>query len=421
MFGDEDDRRRFLEELPLRAAARPRRAGPSPKPKAAAWHHSLEEHDVQKIIQDLPADAAARRRRAPARPEANPREEFQAKLAAFRRQLSSLRRRESPVERRRERLALMMEEAAGMLYDVRQGRLAEPAQAWMLSDHSPDAAAIGSTPARMSSLAALGPKRGSMVASEGARSSMTLPAGGALLFWTTCLSEGLRRAWKARPPGGGDASAGGLSELAFQEIFSTQLAHVNPPEVGRHRTVSFVAYYPEVFRDLRSHGWGVTDDEFLHSICAGPLSRGQQEGEEAERLVFTSWDKKYLAKTVMPSEVHFFADHLLAYHGHMRGSPSSLLPRFCGLYSLQFPKEPAPAYLVVLQNLFAPGVRMKESYEVKGLLASHRYVSKEEREKGAKVLKDRPCSSGAGFAWARWAFVPPTAAAGCILWRHVGE
>ena len=23
-------------------------------------------------------------------------------------------------------------------------------------------------------------------------------------------------------------------------------AHVNPPEVGRHRTVSFVAYYPEV-------------------------------------------------------------------------------------------------------------------------------------------------------------------------------
>ncbi|CAE7867377.1 PIP5K1C, partial [Symbiodinium sp. KB8] len=166
-------------------------------------------------------------------------------------------------------------------------------------------------------------------------------------------------------------------------------AHVNPPEVGRHRTVSFVAYYPEVFRDLRAHGWGVTDEDFLHSICNAPLTSNQDDGLEAKRLVFSSWDKKYLAKTVLPDEVHFFADHLPAYHRYMRGSPSSLLPRFCGLYSLQFPREPKPAYLVVIQNPFAAGVKMKEKYEVKGVLTSDRYVSREDREKGARLLKDR--------------------------------
>eukprot|EP00439_Symbiodinium_sp_Y106_P020206 s8212_g2.t1 len=36
-------------------------------------------------------------------------------------------------------------------------------------------------------------------------------------------------------------------------------------------------------------------------------------------------------------------------------------------------QEPKPAYLVVLQNPFAAGVKMKEKYEVKGVLTSDRY------------------------------------------------
>jgi len=401
---DEDlERRRFLEELPFRAASAPRKAKGRARRKAAPWwDESLEERVVKKIIQDLPNDAAARRRRKP-EPEAKFTEafqepqavpaavesersvKFQAQLAAFRRQLSSLERQLSPVDRRRERLAFMMEEAAAMHRAAMAARR-----------HQQRSGAVGGLAAsRMTSARSSSPptslkreQRESMVVGASRSLSMTLPAGGALLFWTTCLSEGLRQTWKSRPSGG-DASAGGLSELAFQEIFSTQLAHVNPPAVGRHRTVTFVAYYPEVFRDLRAHGWGVTDDDFLHSICNGPLTSNQDEGLEAKRLVFSSWDKKYLAKTVVPDEVHFFADHLPAYHRYMRGSPSSLLPRFCGLYSLQFPKEPKPAYLVVLQNPFAAGVKMKEKYEVKGVLTSDRYVSREDREKGARLLKDR--------------------------------
>ncbi|CAE7025913.1 PIP5K1B, partial [Symbiodinium sp. CCMP2456] len=369
---------------------------------AAWWDDSLEEHVVQKIIQDLPSDAAARRRRKPEpeavftealqEPQAVPAvaselsAKFQARLSAFRQQLSSLERQLSPVDRHRERLAFMMEEAAAMRRSARGPAMAAPRH------HQRSGAGGGLASSRMTSARSSSPptslKRESMVVAASRSLSMTLPAGGALLFWTTCLSEGLRQTWKSRPSGG-DASAGGLSELAFQEIFSTQLAHVNPPEVGRHRTVSFVAYYPEVFRDLRAHGWGVMDEDFLHSICNAPLTSNQDDGLEAKRLVFSSWDKKYLAKTVLPDEVHFFADHLPAYHRHMRGSPSSLLPRFCGLYSLQFPKEPKPAYLVVLQNPFAAGVKMKEKYEVKGVLTSDRYVSREDREKGARLLKDR--------------------------------
>eukprot|EP00913_Durusdinium_trenchii_P025726 g24142.t1 len=58
-------------------------------------------------------------------------------------------------------------------------------------------------------------------------------------------------------------------------MFSTQLTSQRLVH-GRHRAVSFVAYYPEVFRDLRQQAWGVSEDAFMQSMCDGPLSGGQQ-------------------------------------------------------------------------------------------------------------------------------------------------
>eukprot|EP00435_Cladocopium_sp_Y103_P023620 s436_g5.t1 len=76
-------------------------------------------------------------------------------------------------------------------------------------------------------------------------------------------------------------------------------------------------------------------------------------------------------------------------HKIATGCLSSFLPRFMGLYSLQFPKERVPAYLVVFENLFPAGLKFEAKYDLKGVLGSHGYVTAEQRASGVEVLKDR--------------------------------
>eukprot|EP00913_Durusdinium_trenchii_P018642 g17517.t3 len=71
------------------------------------------------------------------------------------------------------------------------------------------------------------------------------------------------------------------------------------------------------------------------------------------------------------------------------GFSASFLPRFMGLYCLQFPKERVPHYLVVFENLFPPGLKFEAKYDLKGVLGSHRYVSAAQRASGVEVLKER--------------------------------
>lgn len=396
---------RVLQELPLHAAAQPAQ----PRKKAAkkvasAWLEDLEEDDVRRIVEDLPADAASRRR--PKKKKIREVEAsdlaafFEASLRAHEEGQRSLDGLSNRAERRHERLSFLEEEARGILLQVR-----------MKSVHPTSPVAL---PHRRRSSSVQGPRNFSQppvraeldfkVGLTGAREdgesrSLSPPAGsappsrsrsppsqsGALLFWSTRFREGLRRVCKRQSSP--DAS-GGLPKFAFEETFSSQLTS-QKVEQGRQRAVSVVAYYPEVFRDLRLHAFGVSEESFMHSMCDGPLSGGQQGEGKSGMLFFSSWDKKYLAKTVMQKEIAFFVEHLVNYHSHMRGCLSSFLPRFMGLYSLQFPKERVPAYLVVFENLFPAGLKFEAKYDLKGVLGSHRYVTAEQRASGVEVLKDR--------------------------------
>lgn len=393
---------RVLQELPLHAAAQPAQ----PRKKAAkkvasAWLEDLEEDDVRRIVEDLPADAASRRR--PKKKKIREVEAsdlaafFEASLRAHKEGQRSLDGLSNRAERRHERLSFLEEEARGILLQVR-----------MKSVHPTSPVAL---PHRRRSSSVQGPRNFSqppvgaeldfktgLTAWDGESRSLS-PAGssplarsgsppsqsGTLLFWSTCFREGLRRVCKRQSSP--DAS-GGLPKFAFEETFSSQLTS-QKAEQGRNRAVSFVAYYPEVFRDLRLHAFGVSEESFMHSMCDGPLSGGSEGEGKSGMLFFSSWDKKYLAKTVMQKEIAFFAEHLVNYHSHMRGCLSSFLPRFMGLYSLQFPKERMPAYLVVFENLFPAGVKFEAKYDLKGVLGSHRYVTAEQRASGVEVLKDR--------------------------------
>merc|ERR1712178_29817 len=98
-------------------------------------------------------------------------------------------------------------------------------------------------------------------------------------------------------------------------------------------------------------------------------------------------------------ELPFFLEGvgLRDYHRYLTGEKatfnpygltSSFLPRFSGLYGLQIGAS-AKTYLIVFENLFPPGVPLKEQYDLKGALGSKRNVTEKQRTKGIKVLKDR--------------------------------
>eukprot|EP00434_Breviolum_minutum_P039161 symbB.v1.2.034764.t2/scaffold4548.1/size38217/1 len=317
---------RVLEELPFYAAAQPRKK--AAKKAGAAWIDDLEEDDVRRIVQDLPADAASRRRQKKKKVQQSEAADlatfFEASLRAHEQMQRRLDSLSECAERRHERLSFLTEEVRGVLLQLGTTAVHETSQTTLHQKRRSSAQGPKSLAAEHEEIAglavlsrgdsesrSLSPIPAGLDSPSSPSHSPSAPAFAPLLFWSTCFREGLRRVCKRQSSA--DAS-GGLPKLAFEETFSTQLTGGQRVEHGRQRSVSFVAYFPEVFRDLRLHAFGVSEEIFMHSMCDGPLSGGQQGEGKSGMLFFSSWDKKYLIKTVMQKEVAFFVDHLVNYH-----------------------------------------------------------------------------------------------------------
>lgn len=162
-----------------------------------------------------------------------------------------------------------------------------------------------------------------------------------------------------------------------------------------HPQFGFEVFAPKIFEDLRCGAFGITEDAFIKSVSLRPLSGGLKGEGKSGQLFFFSWDQRLVVKTVESIEVPFFLTCLRDYHTHMMDASSqkcgmtcSLLPKFLGFYKMKLPGELA-THVVVMANVFPPSQVLKETYDLKGVLGSKREVTREQRAKGTKVLKDR--------------------------------
>merc|ERR1712190_192034 len=73
---------------------------------------------------------------------------------------------------------------------------------------------------------------------------------------------------------------------------------------------------------------------------------------------------------------------------HQDRFTDSLLPRFSGFYALRLPGE-STMHLVLFENIIPAGLKLKEKYDLKGVLGSTRFVSEKQRAQGVETLKDR--------------------------------
>lgn len=159
----------------------------------------------------------------------------------------------------------------------------------------------------------------------------------------------------------------------------------------------FEAFAPTAFRTIRQSAFNVDEKDYLRSTTLRPLSGGQKGEGKSGELFFFSWDHRFIVKTVRDNEVPFFVKCLKDYHQYLcapdqdkdnAGCTQSMLPKFLGLYSMKFASE-RPQNVVVMFNVFPNGVKLTDTYDLKGVLGAAREVTPKQRAEGIKVMKDR--------------------------------
>ena len=97
----------------------------------------------------------------------------------------------------------------------------------------------------------------------------------------------------------------------------------------------------------------------------GSLAELLSDGKSGSFFYFSN-DGRYLIKTVPLRELTALLELLPEYTRHMRAHPHSLLPRFCGAFTLRLPGA-GPSPFVALNNGFgAAEGTMHRRYDLKG-------------------------------------------------------
>jgi 1-phosphatidylinositol-4-phosphate 5-kinase len=123
----------------------------------------------------------------------------------------------------------------------------------------------------------------------------------------------------------------------------------------------FKAFAPDMFRELRMLE-GINDASFLKALES---TEKEQLSEGASgAFMFFCGGMDYIVKTIKPGEAKVLHKSLQQYLDYLKDTPSSLLVRFLGSYSLEVYAQ--TFHFVVMRNIFEPGVDVHERFDIKG-------------------------------------------------------
>jgi 1-phosphatidylinositol-4-phosphate 5-kinase len=126
----------------------------------------------------------------------------------------------------------------------------------------------------------------------------------------------------------------------------------------RHR---FRDFRPATFRQLRSLA-GISEEDYLRFISQ-PAQERLSEGRSGA-FFFICGAGELVVKTIAQSEAKTLLKILDQYRQHFVNNPESLIVRFLGLHSITL--YGTEFYFVVMKNIFPPGQRLQERYDLKG-------------------------------------------------------
>jgi len=170
-----------------------------------------------------------------------------------------------------------------------------------------------------------------------------------------------------------ELSGNELKEADFQESKETPLGTLFSGSSLDSLGHKFTVFAGRVFHDIRQR-FGVTPKMFLNSLgveqvvsklLVGRLSSFSElksEGKSGQNFFF-SHDGLFLVKTVSPKEQQKLLSILPAYHAYITKNPSSLLPRFYGLYYISYNNN--HFYFMITENVFKTNKKL-EVFDLKG-------------------------------------------------------
>ncbi|OLP80555.1 putative phosphatidylinositol 4-phosphate 5-kinase MSS4 [Symbiodinium microadriaticum] len=143
---------------------------------------------------------------------------------------------------------------------------------------------------------------------------------------------------------------------------------------GKSEATHFEVFCAELFDNLDLHTRAQTVVASLGSSSGDyrSLSTNSKSGE----FFFLSQDKKYLVKTISEDEGLLLFRMLPGYQNHIHSTPTSLIVRFAGLYSVTVAGG-GLRYFIIMKSVFDPAVEIHSHYDLKGSL-HHRKKKKDE-------------------------------------------
>lgn len=172
------------------------------------------------------------------------------------------------------------------------------------------------------------------------------------------------------------ARAARVMQQAFQE-----------PETMGADTV--VVHMPEQFGRVRSC-FGRSLDQYRHSLTEGPfrfLGEEEAAGKSSAFFVFTE-DGRYCLKSIDPQEAQMLLRVVEDYEQYVSNNPTTLLPKFYGLYEIRLSDQKSPIWMLVQGNVLGGRHAVFQRFDLKGSTRG-RHASASEKAKGHNsVLKD---------------------------------
>ncbi|XP_034017836.1 phosphatidylinositol 5-phosphate 4-kinase type-2 alpha isoform X4 [Thalassophryne amazonica] len=136
----------------------------------------------------------------------------------------------------------------------------------------------------------------------------------------------------------------------------------------------FKEYCPLVFRNLRER-FGIDDYDFSNSLTRSAPLNTDAQGRSGARF-HTSYDKRYVIKTISSEDVAEMHNILKKYHQFIvECHGNTLLPQFLGMYRLTVDGD--ETYMIVTRNVFSHRLSVYKKYDLKGSTVAREASDKE--------------------------------------------
>ncbi|KAM4543755.1 phosphatidylinositol 5-phosphate 4-kinase type-2 alpha isoform 1-T1 [Fundulus diaphanus] len=138
----------------------------------------------------------------------------------------------------------------------------------------------------------------------------------------------------------------------------------------------FKEYCPLVFRNLRER-FGIDDQDFSNSLTRSAPLNSEAQGRSGARF-HTSYDKRYVIKTISSEDVAEMHNILKKYHQFIvECHGNTLLPQFLGMYRLTVDGD--ETYMIVTRNVFSHRLSVYKKYDLKGSTVAREASDKEKQ------------------------------------------